>query len=681
MSIKQKVTASLNVQAAESFVEAIQTENYYVFASRHTPFSIAADGATDDNPPTPADTTLNALTLYDQMLFGKKVLTEQTTTMIKRYNWVANTAYAMYDDADINLDTKQFYVVTDVGTDLNVYKCLNNNNGARSTQKPSDVDTSPIEYLDDGYVWKYMYTIDDFSARKFATTEFVPVIPNNDVTAAAIPGAIEVIAIDDGGAGYRNFTIGSFPDETAINIQGSQLKYGLGINASEINSYYNNCLIKITSGPARGEYRLITDYTITGGRRVITLNRPFITIPRATDSYEIYPNVHIQDISGTSTANCVARAIINANSGYSVSKIEVLSGGENYRITTADIRTSNIVAVTTAASIIPVISPPGGHGSNINNELRARYVGIASSFTGNTSPLIAQNDFRTVGILRGPQFANVSVIVDTTTVVGSFISGERVLRYKPILISNNVELFANSLIVGTGTAFIDSLRVNDRLIITNGLTNLYANIELINGQTELVIDKENPSLVAANCSLYYIEGVPFATVLNYDVGRVSMTDVDPTDLNINSFILGETSSATAKISNTMPNVFIGSRAADEFNTFSQLTTLVGAINSTIGFIEDETIVQERGNTTATAIVHSFRNNAGVANDFLYITTVSNNMSNGTVVGMTSNAVLTVLDKYNGDIVRDSGEILYLENTNPIARNPRQTENIRIILEF
>jgi hypothetical protein len=131
----------------------------------------------------------------------------------------------------------------------------------------------------------------------------------------------------------------------------------------------------------------------------------------------------------------------------------------------------------------------------------------------------------------------------------------------------------------------------------------------------------------------------------------------------------------------MPNVFIGSRAADEFNSFSQLTTLVGAINSTIGFIEDETIVQEQGDTTATAIVHSFRNNAGVANDFLYITTVSNNMSNGVVVGMTSNAVLTVLDKYNGDIVRDSGEILYLENTNPIVRSPRQTENIRIILEF
>ena len=681
MSIKQKVTSALNVQAAESFVEAIQAENYYVFASRHTPFTVDADGATDDNPPTPADTTLNALTVYDQMLFGKKVLTEQTTTMIKRYNWVANTAYAMYDDADINLDAKQFYVVTDVGTNLNVYKCLNNNNGARSIQKPTDVDTSPIEYLDDGYVWKYMYTIDDFSVRKFATTEFVPVMPNNDVTVAAIPGAIEVIAVADGGAGYRNFTVGLFPDEASINIQGSRLKYGLDINASEINSYYNNCLIKITSGPARGEYRLITDYTITGGKRVITIDRPFITIPRSTDGYEIYPNVFIQDVSGTSTANCVARAIINANSGYSVSKIEVLSGGENYRITTADIRSANIVAVTTTASITPIISPPGGHGSNINNELRARYVGIASSFTGNTAPLNAENDFRTVGILRDPQFANVSILVDTSSVVGSFVSGESVLRYKPILISNNVELFANSLIVGTGTAFVDSLRVNDRLIITNGLTNVYANIESISSETALIIDKENPVLVAANCSLYYIEGVPFATVLDYDVGRVYMTDVNPSDLNVSSFILGETSAATARISNTMPNVFIGSRAADEFNSFSQLTTLVGAINSTIGFIEDETIVQEQGDTTATAIVHSFRNNAGVANDFLYITTVSNNMSNGVVVGMTSNAVLTVLDKYNGDIVRDSGEILYLENTNPIVRSPRQTENIRIILEF
>lgn len=680
MNIKQKVTSKLNVQAAESFVDDIRGGDYYVFASKHTPFDDDTNNGTDTNPPLPSDTTNGILNVYDQMLFGKRIRPDQTINMIRRITWTQGTVYAMYDDTDADLFTKEFYVAADEGTNLNIYKCLNNNNGAPSTQKPFGTDTSPIEFPQDGYVWKYMFTIDDFNQRKFGTDDFIPVIANSEITAAATPGSIEVIVINDGGAGYRNFTIGSFPNEDAINIGGSRLKYGLSSNASDINSYYNNCLIKITSGPAAGEYRLITDYTIENGQRVITIDRQFVTVPRATDSYEIYPNVFTTDVSGTSTANCVARAIVDSNQGFKISKIEVLNTGRDFRIATADIRTANIVAVTANAVLTPIVSPQGGHGFNINNELFARFVGITGSFTGNSEPLIANNDYRTIGILKSPLFANVSILVEPTTVVGSFIAGERVFRYKPILISNSVELFANSSVVSNNTTFVDSLRTDDRVIITDGLTNVFANVLFVNSDTEIVIDKE-PTFTSANCSLFLVQGETIATVTNYDVGRLTLTDAIPGGWSTSSFIVGENSFSTARVSNTQPNVFIGTRAADEFNAFNQLTTLIGSITTTARFIQDEVVYFGNGNTTPSGIIHSFQDNPGVANDILYATTVSNSVQDGVLIGATSNAYFTVRDKYPGDIIRDSGEILYLENTNPITRNPRQTENIRIILEF
>ena len=97
MSINQKITTTLNVQAAESFVQSIQ-ENaaYYVFAAKHTPFGAGAGGGSDESPPVPQDTVVLSIQVYNDMIFGKRVKDDSVTTMIKRYEWVENTVYDMY---------------------------------------------------------------------------------------------------------------------------------------------------------------------------------------------------------------------------------------------------------------------------------------------------------------------------------------------------------------------------------------------------------------------------------------------------------------------------------------------------------------------------------------------------------------------------------------------------------
>lgn len=69
------------------------------------------------------------------------------------------------------LENSRFYVLTN---ERNVYKCLYNNKGAPSTVKPYST-TNEVIYTDDGYIWKFMYTIPNALANKFLTPEDMPV--------------------------------------------------------------------------------------------------------------------------------------------------------------------------------------------------------------------------------------------------------------------------------------------------------------------------------------------------------------------------------------------------------------------------------------------------------------------------------------------------------------------------
>ena len=79
----------------------------------------------------------------------------------------------------------------------------------------------------------------------------------------------------------------------------------------------------------------------------------------------------------------------------------------------------------------PIIGPPGGHGSDPINELYADTVGVSVDFVddeGGNTP--AQNDFRTVGILKDPLFANVVLTMNTSTSNSgtAFTAGEKVTQ-------------------------------------------------------------------------------------------------------------------------------------------------------------------------------------------------------------------------------------------------------------
>ena len=101
-----------------------------------------------------------------------------------------------------------------------------------STVKPTQIYQNRSVEETDGYVWKYMYTVDTADRTRFTTDQYIPVktVLFNDnslqwgVQANAVPGAIESIEIVNPGSGYtdaNNLTITIVGDGTgaAANVR------------------------------------------------------------------------------------------------------------------------------------------------------------------------------------------------------------------------------------------------------------------------------------------------------------------------------------------------------------------------------------------------------------------------------------------------------------------------------
>ena len=169
-------------QLKESISEMSNTA-YYMFASEHVPRSTAIDTPED----TIQETFINA---YRTMIFGKRITTSDVYELVRNIPYVANTVYPMYDDQDADLNTKDFFVVVNEGSNYHVYKCLDNAGNGYSTAEPTFAHVTganTITYAtSDGYIWKYMYTVDSTLAGNFSTDDYFPVVANTSVESSAV---------------------------------------------------------------------------------------------------------------------------------------------------------------------------------------------------------------------------------------------------------------------------------------------------------------------------------------------------------------------------------------------------------------------------------------------------------------------------------------------------------------
>jgi hypothetical protein len=201
---------NLRVYNAEQFLTSVSQTgptNIYLTFGKPTPWP-------NDAAPIQANSSVTVFNDVWKNMIGAKLITgNDIRHVIPRHDWTANTVYDMYDHCTCSLilfdANVKFFVVT---SDWNVYKCLNNNNGAPSTIMPTQTVINSSIQEADNYVWKYMYTVSESERLRFTTEDYIPVrtltVDNNSlqwkVQENAVDGGIEAIKVLDGGSGYSN---------------------------------------------------------------------------------------------------------------------------------------------------------------------------------------------------------------------------------------------------------------------------------------------------------------------------------------------------------------------------------------------------------------------------------------------------------------------------------------------
>jgi len=668
------VSKSLNVTVASEFIDDVQNNHaYYVFAAKHTPYANNSDGVVL----VPGDSIKERMRdIYDDMLFGKRVLPADIKALIKRSDYVSNRVYAQYDDTDTDLFSKNFYTGVEDGSNYHVYKCLYNNLGANSTVEPSTTDINPIDSPADGYLWKYMFTVNSSDMAKFGTADYIPLTPNNSVVANAVSGSIEVIEIEEGGLGYDNYFAGEID---TIKVQGDPLRYAINPTASPNENFYNNCLMKMTNGAGVDEYRVITDYYIAGAKKVVVLNAPWSANVAATDTFEIFPYVEVYDTGGQKQTNCIARGLVSANSGNSIYKVEILNAGSGYRSANVVIRPDAGVSVTSNAVLRAIVSPPGGHGSNQASELHAVYAGITTKFIQNEEALTPDNDYRTVGVIKDPLFTDLVIRLNQANTIGAFETGELVYQHRDIPLAGTVSVTQNNAVItGNGTFFTPGLESGDYILVSNGSANFFTQVDYVQNST-ILATTTNCVFSATGASIAYVMPSAFGEITStIAAGEITVSNISTARLSSSIKLIGGESFCTSTVNTAaaLP-VSINGRNPNNFNTFTQLTKFVGTLSSGT-FIEDEVVTQDSVVAYSQPVARFHSGNSST----MFVTDANNIFEVGeTITGANSDATFLVSAKYNGELIKDSGEVVYVENLEPISRSGSQTETIKLILEF
>lgn len=261
------VSSSFRLNAAKEFVDDAQNNStLYLFVGRSEPWT---DDASPDNP---YDNTYSTFTdAWQRMTAMKQLADGDIIFAATRYQWISGTTYTEYDDRDADLEGKQYYVISD---NNNVYLCLKS--GGVSTVNPDTVGVQTSGIIDftsqDGYIWKYMFTVSTNNANKFLTSAFLPVtfltadpgvtadaaLRNQwDVQQNAVDGAIYNIKITNGGSGYTSkptITIEGDGTSAAVNAADITLTNGVitDIKVSTAGSGYNQAIVTITGGGGSG---------------------------------------------------------------------------------------------------------------------------------------------------------------------------------------------------------------------------------------------------------------------------------------------------------------------------------------------------------------------------------------------------------------------------------------------
>lgn len=399
------VTSDYRSELTRLFVDDVTINEYYLFVSStaNTTVSNANNSKRD---------------FLEKTLYGKKIDTDFVFYMIKNYPWQINTVYTQYDDT-ADLSSSRYYAVVypenNQNGDYRIYKCLFNNYGAQSIYPPNYNDTTPnqIYQMADGYVWKFMYELSVLEFDRYNTLGYIPIIEdltaNTVVETSSDTSTIDQIFVtnSDQNRGYESVSGLIYQ---VLRGEENNISFAAPAGSlSEIENYYSGYSFYVTNFSNTSQiYEVNTyQYDATNGRGIVTLVEgvPTDGVLINFANYRMVPRVRILgDGAG-------ARGIASVSSDGVITGITMIDRGSGYTNASAEIvdpyafDPESLSSLDERALLRPILSPKGGHGSNIIDEMSCRnslvFIGI-NEFDNTVIP--TSNEFASVGIVKNPVF-------------------------------------------------------------------------------------------------------------------------------------------------------------------------------------------------------------------------------------------------------------------------------------
>ena len=273
------ITDQFRILSAENFVASVTSSSnaYYSFIGLPNATDVSATWNT--TPPAPKDSFFDENDTWDTIIALKKITSSDIRQVIRKTDWVSGTTYDMYRD-DISRDNlsqpsnstslydSNYYVIN---SEFKVYICLQNGtdpenqSGRPSLDEPRFTDLEPRSAgsSGDGYIWKYLFSINPSDIVKFDSLEFIPVPADwktsTDNAAvrdnAATSGQLKIVSITNRGVGLgtanRTYTRvpikgnGSGAEATIIVGNDSKIE---SINISKGGSGYTYGTVDLVAG-------------------------------------------------------------------------------------------------------------------------------------------------------------------------------------------------------------------------------------------------------------------------------------------------------------------------------------------------------------------------------------------------------------------------------------------------
>lgn len=662
-------------------------DTYYLFVGKINSWP------TDSQPPNSVDAVEDELYAMRNSFFLKRINENDVNLVVNKFPWITGQIYTEYSD---NLDlfdeslpqgSSNFFVTTG---DNNVYKCLSNNGATASVNMPTGRKTIPVT-TPDGYLWKYMFSVSE-SDLSFETPYKIPVqfakstdvtqnlVDQYNVQQSAVSGSFDVVTVTNNGARFllgttgAGLPVGALPDgvdgATAIQLPGL---------ASFQDSIYTDYTVKIVDGYGEGQVRKIIGNT---GSTLFVDDAWAIQPDPTTDNdatsiseAQIVPSI---EPFGDGTGLLVVPTL---DADLRINGVEVISAGQGYTTIDYSVYPGITGPYSDGVSVVEqhrgtseelllgestfnfVSSPANGHGSDPRTELGANTLIILTSLKSSEFDqlgLSSGNDFRQFGIIKNPTIsADYNDGAYSNLVAGKHETDQYSIKVNRI----------------TGKDF-DEEDFNDGL-----LGDLKTHIiGAVSKNTAKVIDWTPQSVAVGTLTVEQPSG---DFTLNEQLSWIEFTEGSTANtadhtLTFGSFGANEgrydsitQTSSMISYFNQTARVYVSATGGIEYDGSSFTTDDVYAnYTSGISGASFRTMNWAVGTTgiAGTGLLNGI-DYLGVltAGDYIYSSAGS---TMGYVTGITG-----------PDLNYNSGEVLYIQNMQPVLRTDQQEEEIKIQIGF